>query len=124
MIVTMVVLLGTVGAGVLIGISDKGPIDVIAVVNERNEKIGRGEVRGEDGESVTRTVPVQNSDTRPNGGLVPAEVVETPPPAVEESKPDTTASSSESVAGEETDSAPSTPETESEVTEEETTVAP
>lgn len=58
------------GSGVLVGMFDKGAIDVIAVVNERNEKISRGEVRDAvTGEPITVSVPVQNDDTRPNGGL-------------------------------------------------------
>jgi hypothetical protein len=101
--ITMGVLAVTVGAGVLIGFSDKGPIDVVAVVNERNEKIGRGEVRNDSGESVTATIPVQNSDTRPNGGLVPADVPVSAEPvpavatsSVASSTPDTPVATSES----------------------------
>ena len=57
------------GSGVVVGMFDKGAIDVIAVVNDRNEKIGRGEVRDAvTGETITVSVPVQ-TDTRPNGGL-------------------------------------------------------
>jgi hypothetical protein len=56
------------GVGVGIGFMDKGSIDVIAVVNERNEKINKGEVRDDSGNAVTQTIQVQ-SDTRPNGGL-------------------------------------------------------
>jgi hypothetical protein len=67
------------GIGVGIGVMDKGTIDVIAVVNERNEKISKGEVRDESGNAVTQTIQVQ-SDTRPNGGLPMGEPV-TPPPA-------------------------------------------
>jgi hypothetical protein len=66
-----------IGVGVGIGVSDGGQIDVVAVVNERNEKIQRGEVR--EGES-TMTIPVQNTDVRPNGGLIPAESQTPPPP--------------------------------------------
>lgn len=68
------------GIGAAIGLSDGGQIDVVAVVNERNERINRGEVR--EGES-TQTVPVQNSDQRPNGGLVPADPSQIPPPPPE-----------------------------------------
>ncbi len=83
-----------IGAGIGIGISDGGQIDVVAVVNERNEKIQRGEVR--EGES-TITVPVQNTDTRPNGGLIPADApVPTPEPAAT-TTPET-ASSTDSTA--------------------------
>ncbi|MFM2340268.1 MAG: hypothetical protein RLZZ360_904 [Candidatus Parcubacteria bacterium] len=83
------------GAGVTIGMSDNGQIDVVAVVNERNERINRGEVR--EGES-TITVPVQSSDVRPNGGLTPADTP-TPPP-VPETPATTTATSSDTGATE------------------------
>lgn len=71
-------------AGIMIGLSDRGQIDVIAVVNERNEKINRGEVRDEAGNPVTINVPVQNASNEPNGGLVPADpaYIQTPPPVV------------------------------------------
>ncbi len=70
------------GVGVGIGLMDKGAIDVIAVVNDRNEKINKGEVRDESGNTVTQTLQVQ-SDTRPNGGLPMGDAVETPPPVTE-----------------------------------------
>jgi hypothetical protein len=76
--------------------SDNGQIDVVAVVNERNERINRGEVR--EGES-TITVPVQSSDIRPNGGLTPADAP-TPPP-VPETPATSTATSSDPVSTEE-----------------------
>ena len=57
------------GAGVTIGFMDSGTIDVVAVVNERNEKINKGEIRDEAGQVVTQTLQVQNADARPNGGL-------------------------------------------------------
>ena len=69
------------GIGVGIGVFDRGTIDVVAVVNDRNEKISRGEVRDEvTGEPVTLSVPVQNMDNRPNGGLQIADPVDQPPP--------------------------------------------
>ncbi len=68
------------GIGIGIGMSDSGQIDVVAVVNERNERVNRGEVR--EGESAI-SVPVQNSDIRPNGGLVPADPSAIPPPVVD-----------------------------------------
>ena len=46
-------------AGVVVGMFDHGAIDVIAVVNSRNEQISRGEVRDANGQTVTQTVPVQ-----------------------------------------------------------------
>lgn len=81
------------GVGLTIGILDKGTIDVVAVVNNRNEKISKGEVRDETGQTVTQTLQVQ-SDTRPNGGLPmgdPVVATPTPVPAVSTS---TAASSS------------------------------
>jgi hypothetical protein len=91
-----------IGAGVGIGYSDNGQIDVVAVVNERNEKINRVEVRGDNGESVTQTVPVQNTDTRPNGGLVPMETPSAPAtsetPAATTTPVDATATSSDSAS--------------------------
>ena len=87
---TLGIVLILCGAGVAIGMSDNGQIDVVAVVNERNERVNRGEVR--EGES-TITVPVQSGDVRPNGGMVPADV-STPPP-VPETSASTTATSSD-----------------------------
>lgn len=70
------------GVGIGIGFMDRGVIDVVAVVNERNEKINKGEVRDESGNAVTQTLQVQ-SDTRPNGGLpLGDEVAPTPAPPV------------------------------------------
>lgn len=70
-------------SGVGIGVMDTGPIDVVAVVNDRNEKINRGEVRDEKtGQPITQIVQVQNTDARPNGGLQIADPVVVPPPVV------------------------------------------
>lgn len=79
------------GVAAFIGFSDQGTIDVVAVVNERNERISRGEVR--DGESATAVST--SIDERPNGGLVPAAVPTTPPTDTTVNEPATTASSSE-----------------------------
>ncbi len=65
-----VVIVCSVGVGIL----DRGVIDVVAVVNERNEKINRGEVRDASGQTITQTVNVQAPETRPNGGLILADV--------------------------------------------------
>jgi hypothetical protein len=89
---TLGIVLLLCGTGVGIGMSDNGQIDVVAVVNERNERVNRGEVR--EGES-TITVPVQSSDVRPNGGLIPADAP-TPPP-VPEAPATTTATSSDAI---------------------------
>lgn len=82
------------GLGVGLGLSDKGEINVVAVVNDRNEKINRGEVRDEKtGEVMSLTIPVQKDD-RPNGGLKLSDTqpdqINTPPPPEQE-----TATSSE-----------------------------
>jgi hypothetical protein len=81
---------------------DKGSIDVIAVVNDRNEKINKGEVRDESGNAVTQTIQVQ-TDSRPNGGLpmgdapapVPAPVSEVASTTVASSTPDKSATTTE-----------------------------
>jgi hypothetical protein len=87
------------GVGVGVGMMDKGSIDVVAVVNERNEKINKGEVRDENGQPTTITVPVQNQDTRPNGGLQIADApIVTETPIATSSIPDANASSSDGVA--------------------------
>ncbi len=57
------------GAGIAIGFSDTGVIDVVASVNEQNEKINRGEVKDASGATVTGLVPVQNIGNVPNGGF-------------------------------------------------------
>ena len=75
-----------------IGFMDKGSIDVVATVNDRNEKINRGEVRNETtGEVVTERVPVQNTDVRPNGGLKQsATPIATPAPEIKSEPVSTT----------------------------------
>lgn len=65
-------------SGIGLGFSDRGQIDVVAVVNDRNEKINKGEIRDANGQPIKVTVPVQNSDTRPNGGLTIADPVDAP----------------------------------------------
>ena len=83
------------GIGFGIGLSDRGVIDVVAVVTERNEKINRGEVRDASGNTITRTVGVQNQTTEPNGGLILADpsLIPTPvaPPELSSSTATTTA---------------------------------
>lgn len=94
LIAAMVFFVVLTGIGIGIGMSDSGQIDVVAVVNERNERVNRGEVR--EGES-TISVPVQNSDIRPNGGLVPADPSTIPPPVLEAATTtDATATSTDS----------------------------
>ena len=82
-------------AGIGIGFMDKGSIDVIAVVNDRNEKINKGEVRDESGQVVTQTIQVQNADTRPNGGLKIGDAPVTPAPII---SPETQATTSAETA--------------------------
>lgn len=105
------------GVGVAIGMSDSGQIDVVAVVNERNERVNRGEVRT--GES-TITVPVQNGDVRPNGGLVPADPGSIPPPPEPEAATTTDATASSTDEGTATSSETSLeePVTDTEITPE------
>jgi hypothetical protein len=84
-----------IGSGIAIGSLDTGVIDVVAVVNDRNEKINRGEVRDAiTGEPVTMRVPVQNSDPRPNGGLTPADPATIPAPLLHDSIEETPVASS------------------------------
>jgi len=90
------VLLVLGGAGVGIGMTDGGQIDVVAVVNDRNEKINRGEVRDAAGNAIIQNVAVHDSGVRANGGLVPADLVATPPPVVPETLASTSVSSTTS----------------------------
>jgi hypothetical protein len=109
LIVALIVAFLITGTGVGIGLTDRGEIDVVAVVNERNERIHRGEVR--EGESSI-TIPVQNTDSRPNGGLVPIDPsqIPNPTPASEAvtsnettaTTTETTATTTESVSAEAT----------------------
>jgi hypothetical protein len=75
-----------VGAGVAVGLFDRGQIDVVTVVTTRNEKIARGEVRDENGQVVTTVVPTQ-ADNRPNGGLTIADPALVPVVAAPEVAP-------------------------------------
>lgn len=107
-------ILMSIGFG--IGLSDKGQINVVAIVNERNEKISRGEVRTPNGDTITQTIPVQGSDNRPNGGLQIADEAESPAPSealeVSTSTASTTAEAtqaSSTESGSEGESATSTP---------------
>ena len=58
-VVVIILCLVLTGAGVFVGMFDQGAIDVVAVVNSRNEQISRGEVRDASGQTVTSSVPVQ-----------------------------------------------------------------
>lgn len=79
-----------------VGILDHGVIDVVAVVNERNEKINRGEVRDASGQTITQTVSVQAPETRPNGGLILADVQPNATPATPPPIPETASSTATS----------------------------
>lgn len=79
--VTGLLTLAGCGAAVAIGLSDAGQIDVVAIVNDHNEQVQRGELRDANGAPVTIVVPVQTTDIRPNGGLVPADPATIPPPS-------------------------------------------
>lgn len=85
------------GIGFGIGLSDRGAIDVVAVVNDRNEKINRGEVRDSSGNTITKTVGVQNQTTEVNGGLILADPSLIPAPTVPEVS-SSTATSTEATA--------------------------
>ncbi len=79
-----------------IGYSDKGQIDITAVISERNSKLTAG-VSGNEGINTTNvTVPVQNTSNLPDGGLVGStEPASVPlPPIVETATTSTTTASS------------------------------
>lgn len=60
-------------SGVVVGVSDEGQIDVVALTQERNERIMRGEVIDErTGQPVTRTIPVQNTNNPQATNLRPS----------------------------------------------------
>ncbi len=92
LVIIAVFCLSIVSIGLGIGFSDKGQINVVAIVNERNEKINRGEVRTASGEAITQTIPIQGSDNRPNGGLIPADTLPPSKPAAETTPIDSSAS--------------------------------
>ena len=86
-----------IGTSAVIGLSDRGKIDVAARIQAQSQLVAN-QNGGENGAS--QTIPVQNTPVNvPNGGLVPAGAA-TPalPPATPESVT-TTATSSEDAAG-------------------------
>ncbi len=100
-LIILVILFGVLsGIGVLVGLSDQGSINVVAIINERNEMIAKGEARNADGVTEVRSIPVQNTDDRPNGGLRPSQSVAAPqdPPPAESEVATSTATSTEPVA--------------------------
>lgn len=64
-----------VGAGVAIGLSDQGQIDVTAVVTERNERINRGDVREGESSELSAVAPQTINRLTPATTTVPTPVV-------------------------------------------------
>ncbi|MES2749116.1 MAG: hypothetical protein V4606_01860 [Patescibacteria group bacterium] len=94
------------GVGIGIGFMDRGEIDVVAVVNERNEKINKGEIRDEAGQVITQTIQVQNPDSRPNGGLKIGDAPATVPLPVEATTTNATTTPEETDAASSTEAVP------------------
>ena len=69
MIVVGVLILVGVGSSAVVGLTDKGQIDVVTMIEERNRK---AEERGE------KVVSSSVKDQLPDGGLTPADVTPTP----------------------------------------------
>lgn len=86
-IVVMLLLMVGVGVSAALGMSDRGVIDVTARMNEQSQL--QAKIAGENGESTTYTVPVQNTQVVdvPNGGLrgrgIGSEPTPPPTPTVE-----------------------------------------
>jgi len=69
-IVVLALLLFGIGGSVLIGISDKGKIDVAARIQQQNQTAAD---QARDSGGMAQTIPVQNTPVNvPNGGLIPA----------------------------------------------------
>lgn len=115
-VVVLGVLIIGVGASAVIGLSDKGKIDVAARIQEQSQLLAN-QTGGEGGQS--QTIPVQNTPVNvPNGGLTPAGAA-TPPPPPPPEPATTTASSTEATASTtpETSDAESPPDTAAATTE-------
>jgi hypothetical protein len=82
LIVVGVLLVIGIGSSAVVGLTDKGQIDVVTVIEERNKK---AEERGE------KIVSSSDKDQLPDGGLVPAD-----PSTIASSTPPTTASTTAS----------------------------
>jgi hypothetical protein len=68
-----------------IGYSDKGQIDIAAVITERNAKLTAGVSGSEGGDPSSFIVPVQNTSNLPDGGLIGStEPITVPAPPVVE----------------------------------------
>ncbi len=83
MIVVGVLILVGIGSSAAVGLTDKGQIDVVTMIEERNRK---AEERGE------KVVSSSVKDQLPDGGLIPAD--ETPTPQASSTPPVTEASAS------------------------------
>jgi hypothetical protein len=99
------------GVSALIGISDKGQLDVSGAIAERKQNAS-----GEEKQAL-ETVPTQQTQAAPNGGLVGMGAPEpVPVPEPTASTTEETASSTEA-SGEQTESESSTPTEETESTD-------
>ncbi len=100
MIVIASVLIIGVGASAAVGLTDSGQIDVQQTIEDRNERIRNNTQDETDTLNSTVEVPVQNTSSKPNGGLRGLGVGSAPAPKPEpESEVSTsTASSSDEVA--------------------------
>lgn len=92
-----------VGAGVYVGVSESGTIDVNTIIQTGNEQISRGEfVDSRTGQTVTRTISAQSDSRRTNSGLrasaptEPEVPVTAPESSVADSGASTTATSTTS----------------------------
>jgi hypothetical protein len=112
--IALAILLSGIGGSVLIGISDKGKIDVAARIQQQNQSVANQGV-GADGQ--IQTIPVQNTPVNvPNGGLIPAgaatpALVPSPDPvatATATSSTEAASTSTTAVLGAATTSAPQT----------------
>ncbi len=90
----------TLLAAILIGYSDDGQIDIAGVIADRNERVASGQATAADvgvsGEASGLVIPVQNTETLPDAGLVASTNQDAPLPAPTEVPPTDTASTSSS----------------------------
>jgi hypothetical protein len=73
-------------AAAFMGYSDEGQINPSVVIAERNARLsaGVGDAAGETAGQASQIIPVQNTPTVPNGGLVPSKSRPEVAPVVEE----------------------------------------
>ncbi len=90
-----------IGTSAVIGLSDRGKIDVAARIQAQSQLVANQN----GGENVaSQTIPVQNTPVNvPNGGLVPAGAATPAPPPVTPESATTTTTSSEDAAGSSTE---------------------